>query len=203
MASGRPDWFGTIVAAGKYDSTFIPIALDEDGFITATMKGAYDSALKTIAVGSSGVMKANLSAQDLDFLTVRPAYGEAVRLLGNASISLGNTETLVTVNGRGVILGGNIYWTQTAHNDDAVWGLIYCEEALACWEAPKTLLRFNKYRGGDDMMFIGRMEPSTYKYAIGLSPGTTFETKLEIKAQNAAHATLSVYCALRYALVPS
>jgi len=203
MASGRPDWFGTIVAAGKYDTTYIPIALDVNGFITATMKGAHDSVLKTIAVDSDGIMKANLSVQDLDFLTVRPAYGEAVRVLGNASIALGNIETLITVTGRGVILGGTIYWVQTSDDPDAIHGHIYCEETLACDDSPEVLHDFNKYRGCDNPMFLARWIPSTYSYGIGLSPGTTFETKLEIKGQNNAHATLTVYAVLYYALVPT
>ena len=202
MASGRPDWFGTIVAAGKYDTEYKAIELDESGAILALMKGAYDSVLKTIAVDSTGVMKANLTTQDLDFLTVRPAYGEAVRVLGNASIALGNIETLIAVTGRGVILGGTIYWTQTSDDPDAIHGHIYTEETLACDDTPEILHRFNKYRGCDNPMYLARYEPSTYKYGIGLSPGTTFETKLEIKGQNNAHLTLTVYAVLNYALVP-
>ena len=40
MPSGRPDWFGTIVSAGKYDTQFIPIAVDASGALVALLKGA-------------------------------------------------------------------------------------------------------------------------------------------------------------------
>lgn len=202
MSSGRPDWFGTIVSAGKYDTQMIPIAVDETGAILALMKGLYDTALKTIAVDSAGVMKANLTTQDLDFLTVRPAYGEAIRKIGQCEVSVGQTKAMITVTGRGVILGGTILWAQTSENPDAVYGEIWTEETLACSDNPEVLHRFNKYRGCDNPLYLGRWEPSTYKYGIGLSPGTTFETKLEIKAQNAQHATLTVNAMLYYALVP-
>ena len=134
---------------------------------------------------------------------MRPAYGEAVRKLGNVEVSVGQTKAMITVTGRGVILGGTIYWTQTSENPDAVYGEIWTEQVLACTDNPEVLHRFNKYRGCDNPLYLARWEPSTYKYGIGLSPGATFETKLEIKAQNAQHATLTVYAVLYYALVPA
>lgn len=37
MASGRPDWFGSIVITGVHDSTFLPIAVDADGVMQAIL----------------------------------------------------------------------------------------------------------------------------------------------------------------------
>lgn len=204
MPSGRPDWFGTIVAAGKYNSTFLPMAVDVNGNMIGLMKGDDSGTLRTLAVDGSGIMKANLSVQDLDFLTVRPAYGEAKRVRGDVAVAIGDTEVLLTVNGRGVILGGEVQWEQTVESAVSVNCQIFTEETQMAKDDIESLWRYAKRSGVDGPIFLGRYEPTIMRYAICFSPGTTFETKLEIKQQNSSHAaTITFYTTLYYALVPS
>lgn len=97
MPSGRPDWFGTIVSAGKYDSQYVPIAVSEDGVILAIMRGEYDDLPVPIAVDEDGVMQA--------ILTIGVVGIES----SSVSINATTEVTVFTITGKGSIYGGNIW----------------------------------------------------------------------------------------------
>ncbi len=202
MASGRPDWFGTIVSAGKYNSTYIAIAVDASGNIVGLMKGDDDGTLRTIAVDGSGIMKANLSAQDLNFLTVRPAYGEAKYAAGTETVP-NNTETsLVTVTDQGVTYGGVIYWDSGVTDSKIMYGRLYTDDVLS-FTMQIDFMRLNGLtRPGSAPMYAARVDPTNMTYAIGISPGTTFESKLELRVVHAAGLSIDVSYQLIYAVTP-
>lgn len=180
MASGRPDWFGTIVAAGKYDTTFMPIALDVSGFITAKIKGAYDAVLKTIAVDSDGTMRANLAVQDLERITMRVSMGTPT-IAGLAHI-FGETGSheLVNIQGKGTILGGALSHTDTVSHkmcsinlevDGVSFGFFTYADLKATsapdyFAAPLRLVRYD-----DEIQF---------HYVAAFNPGWTFDTSLKV-----------------------
>jgi len=202
MPSGRPDWFGTIVAAGKYDDTYLPIALDVDGFITATMKGAYDAVLKTIAVDSNGIMKANLYAQDMDFLTVRPAYGQAIRYHGSKTVVSGEYPSLLKVSGRGVILGGYFYWATASTSKDLI---IYLniDDVLVSAETTQELHLGNLYRQKPGPVYVLIYDDDNFKYRVAFTWGITFESSFEILAHHTFGSNIQVDSLSFWALVPS
>jgi len=201
MSSGRPDWFGTIVAAGKYDDIYIPIALDVDGFITATMKGLYDELLKTIAVDSSGVMKANLSVQDLDFLTVRPAYGEVKHLGGITPATKETTTTIYTVSGKGVILSG---WMQSlaATTSEMLSYELYIDGLLLIYVSPFWVRTRYHYAPENNPIYLICYDELNFNYIVGVQPKITFETSFQLKVGNPYSVDYDVTWRLYYALVP-
>lgn len=246
MPSGRPDWFGTIVSAGKYDDTYIAIAVDiygnliglmkgdDDGIlrtialdsggrivsvirdptsdqyiavdsagnITATMKGDYSGTLKTIAVDSTGIMKANLSAQDLDFLTVRPAYGQAQVESGSKNVNASTTESAFTITGRGVILSGYVYWAGPAIQRNAVVQL-WVDDVNIYNAKPGDMHSWHIFDPSDAPITLTRFDDDNFWYKVSFRPITTFESKLEVKFENIyAGMAMTFYYNLIYALVP-
>jgi len=100
MPTGRPDWFGTIVSAGKHDSKYIPIAVTKDGVILAVMRGEYDELPVPIAVDEDGVMQA--------ILTIGVVGVEDSSQVINAGAEI----TAFTITGKGSVYGGNIRTTE-------------------------------------------------------------------------------------------
>lgn len=200
MPSGRPDWFGTIVAAGKYDTTYIPIALDVDGFITATMKGAYDAVLKTIAVDSDGVMKANISVQDLAELIMRPKYGSAAQESHSVTLTASGSNTLKTITGTGILYGGRI-WTIDSDIDTAdeieLWvdGVVFADMN---WVAMKNSNYTVPEPAGIYIVHYDTVEP---RYVCGLIGGITFETSISLRYVCADATARTMSYGLLYALI--
>lgn len=188
---------------GENDGGLITIAVDGAGNIISVMKGDFSGALKTIAVDTDGIMKANLSAQALDFLTVRPSYGESVRKAGYEETVVEDEEaTLITVAGRGAILGGQIRWSMVVDAPGALFGRVYTENSLVCNTSVLDLYNYNIREGNKWPLFVAQYDPTSLTYSIGISPGTTFETDLDIKVYNDGAETLEVWAELFYALVP-
>ena len=201
MPSGRPDWFGTIVAAGQYDTQMIAIGVDVSGNIIAVMKGDYSDVLKTIAVDANGIMKANLSVQDLDFLTVRPAYGEAVEAHGTEAISASSTETLKTVTGRGVVIGGWFSFGIGQTHKSIECG-IKTEGTVVQQEAASVLNGRKHYTPGCQPLYLSLYDDIGFDYCVGISKGLTFETSFDMFVKNPYAFETTVIWFLFYALVP-
>ncbi len=200
MPSGRPDWFGTIVAAGKYDTTFIPIGLDETGAILALMKGAYDSVLKTIAVDSTGVMKANISVQDLAELIMRPKYGAGTAGDIQVVCSAGTTTTLLTVNAKGMIYWGHLYAPGAVdHQTDQP--ILYLDESLISSQSFGTLRARRITKPHEGSMYTILFDDTLYDYGVGIGPQHTFESKVELKYNNKSAESITVFGGLIYATI--
>lgn len=226
MAHGTADYWGGIQIGAEYSDTQVPVATDEhgnlftllkghyagapkiiavdtNGNLYALMQGAHNSVLKTIAVDTDGIMKANLSVQDLDFLTVRPAYGEAARLKDSTTITAGSTVSLFIITGRGVILSGDIYWGDAVNNKSSLTIEVQVEDALIFdWTPYRMLTRGLVAPMGGPCYVRQYQEFSGYAYAVGLSPYFTFESKLEVLVANPYGVDESVAWEITYALVP-
>jgi len=201
MASGRPDYFGTIVAAGKYDDAYTPIALDVDGFITATMKGAYDAGLKTIAVDSSGIMKANLSAQDLDFLTVRPAYGAVDDDIDGKLIADATESVIFTKSGRGVLVGGVVRWWGGSSKARLRVKVVIDTNSI-CAVYTDDLMDRHITKPNILPTYVIKYDEVNYAYVVGISPGITFESSFAIQIYHELGMNQQVNWELYWALVP-
>lgn len=201
MATGRPDWFGTIVSAGKYNTTYVPIAVDVDGNLVSLMQGTYDSVLKTIAVDVDGVMLANLSAQDLDFLTVRPAYGQA-RLESNTTMCPTGVNTRIGYKaGQGCLYSTLISWSGSATRK-AVSISVLCDGSSLEDQTIEQLMDLGLYAQSNHIEFPIKYDDTNFSYVMGVKPGLTFESSIEFKALQSYGSDVEVTCKFVYALTP-
>jgi hypothetical protein len=188
---------------GLDGSTLRDVAVDSTGQIMALLRGIYGSTLKTIAVDTDGIMKANLAAQDFDFLRVRPVYGEARALISNpVSIESHTTGTLGSATGRGATYRGVVYWTQAESNTGNIMKLIIDGTEVFSmdmaqmatygldkeWVAPFKLI----YTTAGNAIFI-----------IGLDRDITFEASLSWTLYNATGNLIVPYRYFYYSLVPA
>jgi hypothetical protein len=188
---------------GLDGSTLRDVALDSTGQLYARMVGLYNSTLKTIAVDTDGVMKANLSAQDFDFLRVRPVYGQA-RAGAKSPVSIDTLTwgTLVDVTGRGATYPGGIYWNATSTSTASlieltIDGVEVFEETITTmdnkdfdkeWLSPFKIVTY------DNTQFI---------YCFAIRPELTFEDSFKIRLYNAGEHSITVSRFFYYALVPA
>lgn len=224
MARGTVDYWGGIQIGGVYDTTQLPVAtdaqgnlftllkghhnttptvvaLDSGGNIFAVMKGDYDDVLKTIAVDSSGIMKANLSVQDLDFLTVRPAYGGAAIKQTQKSVPSGELTTIHTISGRGIVYGTMVEWYSTASRRDSQFVVYADGEAIAGdWASALNNLGF--YAGADSPIVLIKYDDDNFQYVVGVKSGITFETSMAFKMLQNYGSDQTYACTTVYALVP-
>ena len=198
------DGSGNILARMKgYDGAALrDVKVDEEGNMLAIMKGLFGATLKTIAVDTDGIMKANLSAQDLDWLTVRPVYGETRVISGaGTAVASGATTSLLSVAGKGAVLGGYLLLldpdTQTGN------ALHLKIEGVEIFN--QSLANINL------MSILGKSQLPFYVYywrvdapmcGIGISSGYTFETSVELLYENTGPNTVTVPFVFYYALVP-
>jgi len=83
MTSGMPDWSKAAVMRGKHGTTFIPIAVDEDGNVIGVLMGSYAGDLKVIDLDEEGRVRAILT--DPEDVFGNPNYigaGELATRLG-------------------------------------------------------------------------------------------------------------------------
>lgn len=56
MASGRPDWYSSVVIQGRHGDDYVPVGVDTDGNMIARIRGLFGAALKDITVDTDGNM---------------------------------------------------------------------------------------------------------------------------------------------------
>lgn len=200
MPSGRPDWFGTIVAAGKYGTKYIAIELDESGAILALMKGAHDSVPKTIAVDNDGVMKANISVQDLAELITRPKYGAANAADVDLDDQAPGPIQCASISGKGMLYWGFIGWEANEdHYTDQL--KITVDGNLIMQRNPYNALVWNRTQQRSSTAFLERFDAQNYQYGFGFSYGLTFETTLLIEVLNNGSSNIDIEGGIIYAKV--
>ena len=179
------------------------VLLDTSGNLSALIRGMDGATLRTVAVDANGVMKANLSAQDLNWLTVRPVYGQSrVNSGAGTTVTSGATTGLFSVSGRGAALGGYLMLqdadTLTGNRlHIKVDGTEIFAESLATIHLMtgqgRSQIPFYAYYWREDV-------PS---YGIGFSTGWTFETSFEFLYENTSPNSVTVPWVFYYALIPA
>lgn len=187
---------------GAYGEVLKDIAVDTNGNIIAMMKGEYSGALKTIALDTNGIMKANLSVQDLDFLTVRPAYGNAC-LEGDSKICPdGDVTTLETISGRGVTCGGWCAWS-SGNDVSGVVVQILVDGNLLAYSSAASLYALGITKPDVSPTFLTKyIENTVNSYTVGIDIGITFESSYVVKISNSTGFDVTVGYFLFYALTP-
>lgn len=192
-----------IITPNPNAGNLMDLAVDENGMLLAKMTGEYAGLpARTIAVDKDGVMKANLSAQDLNWLTIRPAYGEAKQFADGKSCPAGQETQILSVSGRGVTYGGYLKWISALETGDMDLRM-YIDDVLL-FTATFTTLKddgFDKY-GFSPIAMIAYDPDASFKYVAGISREITFETSLALKVYNPGASAQDVAGKLYYALVP-
>jgi len=199
MASGRPDWYGSMSMHGKFGDLYKPVAVDTEGNLMSMMYGGPPGARHYIEVDAAGVMKANLALQDLDEMTVRVYYGAAKAVFNWHTVPVTTEDPLFTVNGKGTIYGGffNIH-NEPGHTGDTPKLLIDDQELVSLvWS---TYYHRNINKPGMYPIYINQYNPTDGDIMGCISPGATFESKVELRYLN-VHVTdpVTVYYSLMYA----
>jgi len=202
MSSGRPDFHPAMLLEGKYGTNLVPVLVDAYGQLFAVMKGAYGTTLKTIATDSNGVMLANLSAQDLDFLRVRPTYGQG-RFYGSGWIVVPNVTltTIITIAGRGAILGGFLSYEDGLVPDAQNW-YVLTDGAAFAQDTPDSAYNNGQIMDLDYPLSVSRFDTLNNIYRLQLGKGITFESSFVIKTYHNYGGAKNANAVLYYALKP-
>ena len=131
----------------------------------------------------------------------RPAYGEAVEITDTEIVASLATETLATVTGRGVVIGGWFTWTTVTTGKSLACG-IKTEGTVVQQDAAIALLTLNQCIPGCQPLYLSLYDDTGFKYCIGISSGLTFDSSVEIIAYNPYGSAVIVVWHLFYALAP-
>lgn len=200
MASGRPDWYSSIAMHGKHLTDYVCVAVDAAGNMLGIMQGWDGAALQPIAVDGAGVMKANLVLQDLSFLTVRPAYGSAIRVADGIAVPDSVETELWLVNHQGALIDGIVYAL-----GDPDYRHVYLRIRI-----DGNLVLDNTFQ---EIMTFGASGRSSFRmsmiyfalvgsYVAGFNQKLTFETSFSIHAYHELGADVAVNWDCCYALTP-
>lgn len=203
MGFDKPDWYTSVILHGWDGTDHLPILVDDKGNLLALMRGSHGLGYKTIEVDDDGAMRANLFVQDLDFLTVRPAYGQAQSKVDSKLCGATATTTLETIPGRGVILGGGVQWGHL-HDDlenmelridvDGSKLISLSAYELFWWAINKPQM---------EPIYITRYKPvAPTSFRLEINMGLTFETSIAFKVVNYYASAYDAYYWIYYALVP-
>lgn len=200
----RVDSSGYMLAQilGLDGTTLRNIAVDSSGKMIALMQGVYDSVLKTVAVDNNGIMKANLSAQSLEWLTVRPAYGTIVRSHKlDDPLAAGGWGLAASMSGQGVILGGFL----ALAGDAGLWassGRINFDNVDCDTMTLAQMKQFNVVKPLLGLMYMLKYDVVSKYFALGLTPGMTFEGNCHVYMKNPTAAEVLFSYDVLYAMVP-
>jgi len=198
------DAAGVILARMKgYDGANLQdVKVDTLGYMLAKMTGLDGATLRTVAVDADGVMKANLSVQSLDFLRVRPVYGQTRKNTGSKAVDSGvGAVELFTVSGKGAILGGFVYWLAGTSSGASIRLFIDGVETINV--TPNYLDAHNMIEGFSFPLVLSGYDQVTPQYQMSLRPGSTFESSFALYASQATGAAVTFYWIVPYALVPA
>lgn len=202
MASGRPDWYGSMTMHGKYGDAYKPINVDEEGNLLALMTGLLEGVYTPIAVDDEGIMRANLVLQDLPAMTVRPYYTEALiyRIIVNADAL--DIKQLVRKTGKGIVLAGGIRASDPGLVENDM-PMLAIDDVILQNHTFKFLHDEKCWHPGDTLMHLTGYDVQGNRHCkIALQPGITFETSISLLYEEVNDNTPSIYVELAYALVP-
>jgi len=201
MASGRPDWYGSMTMHGKYGDEYISVALNSLGHMIAEMMGWDGVDLQRIAVDGDGVMKANLWLQELPFMTVRPAYGSAVRDAGSMDIPSGVETELFAVTDQGVLSSG-MFWVSEAASRKNMAIRIKVDDVLVFDNQYLDLYHHRNFDTSGFLMGLSRYDDQNFEYVMMLQRNLTFETNIKVYCYHTYGVGVLLNWKCIYALTP-
>jgi len=201
MASGRPDWYGSMSMHGKFGDLYKPVAVDAEGNLIATMYGGAPGARHYIAVDDDGIMKANLALQEAAFLTVRPAYGSAQKHSFIRVVFDDDETQLFEIEGQGVVYDGLIFTNAGDTPNSFVYRLYVDDVQILNMNAQDIL--FYGFTGLNKFpMSMSVYDTTDHKYYSVLNSIITFESKFAVKIYQNTGGNVTVEWIYHYALTP-
>jgi len=177
------------------------LSIDADGYLVSVMKGLDGATLRTIAVDANGIMKANLSVQDLNFLTVRPAYGSVVLEKDNDAIPDSEETELILIEGQGVIYDGII--SSSCGDTPASYKYrIKVDGSLILDYSVTTLYNYSKSLRGRFPLIMGIYDTENHNYLAMINSIITFEESFGVYIYQTTGAARATWWDFRYALTP-
>lgn len=183
MASGRPDWYGSMSMHGKCGDEYIAMALNELGHMITEMMGFDGVDLRRIAVDGDGIMKANLVLQEMSPFIIRETYGEPKSFLFNINVAANTTTALKTIIAKGRLY--MCWWSiqeGESHKDDIP--LLSIDGNTITDYPIKDLWNRRVTRPGLHPIYIHRYDEQDFQYVVGVTPGITFEESVIISYRN-------------------
>uniref|UniRef100_A0A6H1ZP73 Uncharacterized protein n=1 Tax=viral metagenome TaxID=1070528 RepID=A0A6H1ZP73_9ZZZZ len=178
------------------------VSLDPNGNLIALMKGLDGVTLRTIAVDASGIMKANLSAQDLNYLKFRPVYGSMVDKIESAFAVPHNTRTsIISVTGKGSTVGGTLL-LNSGPTQNQLWYGWTVDGTTGSLMLVSTYEYRNLLRPGASPLYLSKYDPVDQVFIMGISPGITFEESISFDVLQQSGGLLGGNAVLNYALIP-
>lgn len=142
----------------------------------------------------------DIAYQALAQLMVRPTYGAARTAYGSKVVTASAETELCSVIGAGLIYGGVIYLDHTASQRQAKpW--LYIDGQNLGQLSLQWLYKWNVLHPTSLPFYLLAYDDAEYKYAVGLSPGFTFESSFKLAYEEFDGATPTVYYSIQYALI--
>jgi len=187
---------------GQYADILKPIAIDQDGFMLAVMKGDFEGSLKTIGLNTNGYIRADITAQALNYLKVSPTYGRATRAYNIHTATQEAKTTIKTINGRGAVLGGWIYWDEAAVAGNLKIG---CEidDATVFDITPSLCDTFGLTDADNSILYLKNYVEADpdWHYCMGIGSDFAFDSKVVFVVTNPYVRDISVNYHILYALI--
>lgn len=187
MASGRPDWYGSMTLHGRYTlagvDSYKSIAVDEEGNLITLMTGLLEGVYTPIAVDDEGIMRANIVLQDLVPFTVRETYGAPKIWQSVETIDPGPPVVLKTINAKGRLYAGFWYVNEgESHKNDVT--LLRMDGMILNTLPVKSLYSYGLWKPGLHPLYCSTYNDHDYKYLVGITPHVTFETQVIMSYEN-------------------
>lgn len=142
----------------------------------------------------------NINSQSLAETTNRPKYGGSVGAVLTKNVPAGQTMTLVTLSGKGMIYGGWIRGINAVEMPEAMLQL-YLDGALIQYNSWEGLNLAQIDKAHMAIMYLTLYDNATYKYCVGISYGYTFEQSLKIEFVNDSAGAAGITGRCFYALI--
>lgn len=198
----RPDWCGQVLIKGMYGTTLTPIAVDVLGNLLALIQGNHLGTPTTIQTDGNGVMLANLYAQDLNYLKVRPIYGQH-RIGDGPDVHVDDTTwtDVLTLTGKGSILQGYFYFYEAF--DPALQWFRFSIDGTS-FNLLNVAGAYTKTSFGLSAtpFYSVAYDPVNNIFLTGIRGPINFETSLVVQAYQSSGSLKHAYAYLYYALVP-
>jgi hypothetical protein len=198
----RPDWHAQVLIKGQYGATLVPVGVDDLGNLLAVIKGDFAGVLKTVAVDTDGLLLTNISRQGLDWLRVRPMYGQHKSLdSGTVSVNDQAWTTILSVSGQGTILSGWFMFFEGAQIAGQAIRIKIDGVTFISDDISSLFIRTMPFMIFDPVYAL-RWNETDLEATVGIAGPLNFETSFSIEGWQKTGGAVNSRALIYYALVP-
>ena len=200
--SDRPDWHAQTLIKGSYGGTLIPIAVDAAGNLLALIQGDYLGTPITVQTDVNGLIKVNLTVQDLNYMKMRPVYGQRrFDSFGDTLASSSAWTDVFSIAGRGAVIGGWIGFT-AGFNANAQYYAMDVDGATIVENSPDVFYTDNLIHDANYPLSSLYYDPVGKTFILMIGTAITFETSFVLAAHQDSGSPQYLGSEIYYALVP-